>query len=107
MSAYHVTVASLSRSHASPQLLFLVQFMTLTTRKIRGKFGSFTNNVYLCTDEKMMIMETKTPTKFILALRKYRAHKQEWAEKMQEKLATEEEELRRKRQYLYYDIETA
>ncbi len=54
----------------------------------------------------MMIMETKTPTKFILALRKYRAHKQQWVEKMQEKLATEEEELRRKRQYLYYDLET-
>ncbi|MBO7591363.1 MAG: hypothetical protein J6T05_07185 [Prevotella sp.] len=52
------------------------------------------------------IMETKKPTKFILALRKYRIHKQEWIEKMQDKLATEEEELRRKREYLYYDMET-
>ena len=46
-------------------------------------------------------METKKPTKFILALRKYRAYKQQWAEKMQEKLAIEEEELRRKREYYH------
>ena len=51
-------------------------------------------------------METKKPTKLILALRKNRIHKQEWIEKMQDKLATEEEELRRKREYLYYDMET-
>lgn len=62
------------------------------------KFGTFGFFVYFCSKKQIMIMETKTPTKFILALRKYRVHKQQWVEKMQEKLATEEEELRRKRQ---------
>lgn len=52
-------------------------------------------------------MEVKKPTKFILALRRYKKHKQQWMEDMQEKLAAEEEELQRRRKYLYYDMETA
>ena len=50
--------------------------------------------------------ETKKPTKFILALRRYREHKRKWTEEMIEKLEMEEQLLRQKRQYLYHDIET-
>ncbi|MBQ8656830.1 MAG: hypothetical protein IJ527_07280 [Prevotella sp.] len=52
-------------------------------------------------------METsKTPSKFILALRRYRNHKRQWLEEMDVTLAAEEEELRRKREYFYHDMET-
>ncbi len=50
-------------------------------------------------------MGKKEPTKFILALRRYREHKRKWVAEMQSKLAAEEEALRRKREYLYHDIE--
>lgn len=40
-------------------------------------------------------------------MRRYRKHKQHWIEEMQDKLAEEEEELRRRREYLYHDIEIA
>jgi hypothetical protein len=50
---------------------------------------------------------TKNPSKFILALRKYRLHKQQWQKEVDSKLAAEEEELKKKRNYLYHDIELA
>jgi hypothetical protein len=52
-------------------------------------------------------MEKKEPTKFILALRRYREHKRQWIEEMDAKLAAEEEALRQARKYLFYDAETA
>ena len=51
-------------------------------------------------------MEATKPTKFILALRRYREYKKKWNEEMSIKLEAEEEALRQKRLYLYHDMET-
>ncbi len=52
------------------------------------------------------VMEATKPTKFILALRRYREYKKKWNEEMNIKLEAEEEALRQKRLYLYHDMET-
>jgi len=49
----------------------------------------------LHTENGMTMNTTKEPTKFILALRKYRERKHQWEEKMEVKLAAIEERLKK------------
>ena len=51
------------------------------------------------------MQKKETPTKFIVALRRYREHKKQWLQEMDAMLAAEEDELRDKRKYLYHDLE--
>ena len=54
-----------------------------------------------------MEADKKSPTKFILALRRYREYKKQWMQEMDSKLAVEEERLRAKSSYLYHDMDVS
>lgn len=51
-----------------------------------------------------MTEKGKTPTQFILALRKYRERKRLWQAEMDTKLAAIEERLKRDEKFLYHDM---